>query len=371
MDVVVVGGGVIGASIAWRAAATGMKVAVVDDASRPPASRVAAGMLAPVTEAGYGEEELLRLNLASSERFPGFVEELREATGADPGYRMSGTVMVARDQDDNAALEDVFRFQTGLGLDVSRLRGRDCRALEPSLSPRIRGGILIAGDHQIDPPAFLDALLDACKRSGVELRSGRVVALERNRERVTGVRVENGDLIACRDVVLAGGAWSGLLDGMERDVLPPVRPVKGQLVHLRARSGEPLPRRNVRGLDVYLVFRSDGRVVVGASVEEQAYDVTVTAGATYELLRAAYELVPGISELELVGVPAGLRPATPDNGPVLGSLAPGLSAATGHFRNGVLLAPITAEAITTYLTSGTLPDVAAPFVASRFWERGA
>ena len=368
MDVVVVGGGVIGASIAWRAAGAGLAVTVVDDESRAPASRAAAGMLAPVTEAGYGEEDLLRLNLASSERFPSFVAELRDATGADPSYRRSGTLMVARDQDDNAELEDAFDLQRKLGLEVTRLRGRECRALEPGLSPRVRGGILIEGDHQVDPPALLDALVDACKRSGVDLRAGRVVALERDGDRITGVRLEDGDVVAGAQVVLAAGAWSGLLEQTERAVLPVVRPVKGQLVHLRVRSGGPLAQRNVRGLDAYLVFRADGRVVVGASVEEQAYDTTVTAGATYELLRAAYELVPGVTELELVGVTAGLRPATPDNGPVLGPLAPGLVAATGHFRNGVLLAPVTADAIVSYLTSGTLPDVAAPFLASRFVE---
>ncbi|MGH2807740.1 MAG: glycine oxidase ThiO [Actinomycetota bacterium] len=364
LEVVVVGGGVIGMSIAWRAARAGFSVAVVDDPTRAAASNVAAGMLAPVTEAEYGEERLLQLNLESSRRYEGFVEELMSVTGHDVGYVRCGTLTVARDLDDNTALEDVYRFQQSLGLTVERLRGSACRTLEPLLAPRTRGGILVEGDHQVDPTALVAALTDACKRDGVALHESGAASL------TTGPRPEvvlrTGERLACTTVVVAAGTWSGSIDGMPPAALPPVRPVKGQLVHLRTRDGDPFTERNIRGLDVYVVSRPDGRVIVGATVEEQGFDATVTAGATYELLRNAYELLPGITELAFVASVAGLRPGTPDNAPIIGRVEEGVLVATGHYRNGILLAPVTADAIVDLLMSDRVPDSVAPFGPERF-----
>jgi glycine oxidase len=363
-DVVVIGGGVIGTSIAWRAARDGGSVVVVDDATRSAASGVAAGMLAPVTEVEYGEESLLRLNLASSRLFEGFVAELESTTGHDVGYRRCGTLTVARDLDDNTALEDVFRFQEGLGLTVERLRGSECRALEPLLAPRTRGGVLVEGDHQVDPAALVRALADACKEAGVIFHESGAASVQPGV--APEIHLRTGERIACKTVVVAAGTWSGAIEGLPPGALPPVRPVKGQLVHLRTRDGRPFTERNIRGLDVYLISRSDGRVIVGATVEEQGFDTTVTAGAVHELLRDAYELIPGLTELAFVEAVAGLRPGTPDNAPVIGPIAPGVVVATGHYRNGILLAPITAEVIGEFLTSGTLPEVVAPFGPERF-----
>lgn len=369
-DVVVVGGGAIGLSIAWRAQTAGLRTCVVDDAPGRGASWAAAGMLAPVTEAHYGEERLLRLNLASAERYEGFARELSELTGTDVGYRRTGTLSVARDRDDQEALDELFRYRRDLGLECERLRGRECRRLEPALAPGIRGGILVTGDHQVDNRALVTALLRACERAGVSLLRDRAVELLVEHDRVAGVRLRR-DAVACPTVVLSGGAWSAHLSGLPARITPPVRPVKGQLLHLRGPAGtggEPaLLSRNLRGLDVYLVPRADGRLVVGATVEEQGFDDRVTAGAVLELLRDAYELLPGVAELELTETVCGLRPGSRDNAPLLGaSNLEGLVLATGHYRNGILLTPVTADTIAELLTTGRVPELIAGFSPRRF-----
>jgi glycine oxidase len=365
-DVVVVGGGVIGLGIAWRAAQAGMAVTVVDPAPGRGASWAAAGMLAPVTEVHYGEQALLRLNLAAAGRWPAFAAELEQAAGTPIGYRRCGTLTVARDADDNAALEDLYRFQLRCGLEVERLRSRDCRRLEPGLAPNVRGGVLAPGDHQVDNRAMAGALVTACERAGVRLLAGRVAELRLDGARVTGVTVAGGASLAAGTVVLAAGCWSRELGGLPAELLPPVRPVKGQLLHLRGPVADPLCRRNVRGLEVYVVPRADGRVVVGATVEEQGFDTRVTAGAVHDLLRAAFELLPDVAELEVVETVAGLRPGSPDNAPLLGRAGvDGLVVATGHYRNGILLAPVTAEAVAELLATGRVPAAIAPFGPGR------
>jgi glycine oxidase len=365
-DVVVVGGGVVGLGVAWRAAQAGMAVTVVDPAPGRGASWAAAGMLAPVTEVHYGEQALLRLNLAAADRWPAFAAELEEAAGAPIGYRRCGTLTVARDADDNAALEDLYRFQLRCGLQVERLRSRDCRRLEPGLAPSVRGGVLAPGDHQVDNRAMADALVAAGERAGVRLLLGRAAELLVDGERVTGVTLAGGASLPAGTVVLAAGCWSRDLGGLAGELLPPVRPVKGQLLHLRGPAADPLCRRNVRGLEVYVVPRADGRVVVGATVEEQGFDARVTAGAVHDLLRAALELLPDVAELELAETVAGLRPGSPDNAPLLGPAGvDGLVVATGHYRNGILLAPVTADAVAELLVSGRVPAAIAAFRPDR------
>jgi len=378
-DAVVVGGGVIGLGIAWRAALAGMAVTVVDEAPGRGASWAAAGMLAPVTEVHYGERPLLSLNLAAAARWPAFAAEVEEASGLPVGYRPGGTLAVARDADDNAALEDLYQFQLRCGLEVERLRSRECRQLEPGLAPSIRGGILAAGDHQVDNRALVEALLVACQRAGVRMVRGRVAELTVEADRVTGVLLAgggpdpsraDGETLAAGVVVLAAGCWSGGLRGLAAEALPPVRPVKGQLLYLRGRADQPLCSRNVRGLEVYVVPRTDGRVVVGATIEEQGFDTTVTAGAVADLLRAALELLPDVAELELAETVVGLRPGSPDNAPMLGPAGPdGLVVATGHYRNGILLTPVTADAIAELLATGRAPEMIAPFAPGRFTGR--
>jgi glycine oxidase len=362
---------VIGLGIAWRAATAGLSVTVVDEAPGRGASWAAAGMLAPVTEVHYGERPLLDLNLAAAGRWPGFAAEVEAASGQPVGYRPGGTLAVARDADDNAALEDLYRFQLRCGLEVERLRSRECRQLEPGLAPSIRGGVLAAGDHQVDNRALVEALLVACERAGVRMVAGRVVELAGDGDRVTGVVLAGGERLAAGAVVLAAGCWSGELGGLAAEALPPVRPVKGQLLYLRGPADEPLCQRNVRGLEVYVVPRTDGRVVVGATVEEQGFDTRVTAGAVADLLRAALELLPDVAELELAETVVGLRPGSPDNAPMLGPAGPdGLVVATGHYRNGILLCPVTADAVAELLATGRVPDLIAPFAPGRFAATG-
>jgi glycine oxidase len=347
-DLAVIGGGVIGLSLAWRAASAGLgRVAVYDPqlAQQTPrqSSWAAAGMLAPVTEVHYGEEALLTLTLAARDRWPSFAAELHDAGAIDPGYRTEGTLSVARDGDDLARLDELAIFQTKLGLDVQKLRSREVRQLEPALSPRVRGGFLVAGDHSVDNRALVHALREACVQAGVALHAESVSSLS--------------DIDAGQVVVAAGHESIRLLPDL------PLRPVKGQLLHLR---GEPLLTRTVRGIDAYLVPRADGRLLVGATVEEKGADQSATAGGIYELLRAAYELVPGMTELEFTEAVVGLRPATADNAPLLGRIDDRTLVATGHYRNGILLAPLTADLIVEQLATGRPAALAAPFSPERF-----
>ncbi|MFD5751470.1 glycine oxidase ThiO [Streptomyces sp. NPDC127033] len=371
-DVLVVGGGIIGLVTAWRAALRGLRTAVADPDPGGGAAGVAAGMLAAVTELHHGEQTLLGLNLASAGRYPAFVAELEEASGRDTGYRACGTLAVALDSDDRAQLRELHALQRRSGLASEWLTGRECRRLEPMLAPGVRGGLRVDGDHQIDPRRLAAALLAACERAGVVFHRAWARELTVVRDRAAGAVLADGGALAADRVVLAGGSLSGRLAGVPPEAVPPVRPVKGQVLRLTMprRHGPFLSRTVravVRGGQVYLVPRENGELVVGATSEELGWDTTVTAGGVYELLRDAHELVPGITELPLTETRAGLRPGSPDNAPLLGPTAlPGLSLATGHYRNGVLLTPVTGDVLATVLTTGELPPEAAPFTPLRF-----
>ena len=370
-DVAVVGGGAIGLSVALASAAAGSKVAVYDPTPGGGASAIAAGMLAPVTELHYGEDELLRLNQLSAAMFGDWIAELESATGVATGYRTTGTIMVARDADENAALQEIWAHQGSLELKAERLRGSEVRRLEPGIAPAVRGGVVVPDDHQVDPKALTAALLEACRASDVAFDHRHVERIVGSNGGVTGVEVAGGEIVDAAHVVIAAGCRSGQIDGIPEGALP-VRPVKGQLIELRSRDGVPLLEHNVRGRDVYLVPRADGRVVIGATVEERGFDDVVTAGAVLQLLRDAYEIVPGVAELDLVATRAGLRPGTPDNAPLLGPLElDGLIAATGHYRNGILLAPITGRAIAELIQTGSVPESIQAFSPARFGSKGA
>lgn len=366
-DVVVIGAGLIGLACAWRAGRRGLSVLVVDRADEPGAatSSVAAGMLAPVTEADFGEEGPLRVNLAARERWPAFAAELEEVTGLPTGYRESGALVLAADRDDAQELRRLHDFQRSLGLEAEWLTPSAARRLEPGLSPRIAGGILAPQDAQAEPRAVVRALAAAVDEIALGLE---VEAIEHDGRRVTGVSVPQGT-INCDRVVVAAGPWSAALapDGEG----PPVRPVKGQILELRARGagGEPFARI-LRTPRCYLVGRGDGRVVLGATVEEQGFDTAVTAGGVFRLLEAAWEVLPEVGELELVRARAGLRPGTPDNAAVVGAgELEGLVWAAGHWRNGVLLAPFTGEAVAELLSGGAPPPELAALDPGRFARR--
>ncbi|MER6568632.1 glycine oxidase ThiO [Streptomyces sp. NPDC001093] len=371
-DVLVIGGGIIGLVTAWRAARRGLATAVVDPEPGGGAARVAAGMLAAVTELHYGGEELLALNLESARRYPDFAAELTELTGHDLGYRRCGTLQVALDADDRAHLRELHALQRRCGLESEWLSGRECRRLEPMLAPGVRGGLRVDGDHQIDPRRLAAALVAACERAGVVFHRAWAERLDVVRDRAAGVTLADGTALSAGQVVLAAGSMSGRLAGVPEALLPPVRPVKGQVLRLTVpRRYAPFLSRTVRAIvrggHVYLVPREDGELVVGATSEELGWDTTVTAGGVYELLRDAHELVPGITELPLTETRAGLRPGSPDNAPLLGpSGLDGLLLATGHHRNGVLLTPVTGDVMAEVLASGRLPEEARPFTPRRF-----
>ncbi|GAB3690694.1 glycine oxidase ThiO [Nocardiopsis oceani] len=376
--VTVVGGGIIGRVTAWRAAQRGLPVTLIepDPVNEPStaraASTVAAGMLTPATEAVFGEEPLMEFGVRSARRYPDFVKELEDASGVDVGLQTTGTLLVAFDRDDLAVLTELHALQQRLGVAAERLTSRECRRLEPMLAPGVRGGVLAPDDHSVDPRRLLLALARAGERAGVREIAGRA-------EEVTspgpdgarlGVRLADDSLVAAGQVVLAAGCWGDRIKVPE-PVVPPLRPVKGQLLRARTPSGEPpLVSRTVRGLvrgfPVYLVPRADGEVIVGATQEELGHDTALTMGGLWQVLRDARELVPGVTELEVTETCVGLRPGSPDNEPLLGpTLVPGLHLAAGHFRHGVLLAPETGAVMADALTTGSLPDHARRFAADR------
>ncbi|MER7165862.1 glycine oxidase ThiO [Micromonospora sp. NPDC000207] len=347
----VIGAGVIGLAVAWRCARRGLRVTVHDPTPGSGASHVAAGMLSPVVEAHFGEGELTGLLADSAARWPAFAAELTEAADTDFGYRTEGTLVVGLTGDDLAEARRLWTYQAGLGLPITPLRPSQLREREPALALRLRGGALAATDHQVDPRLLVAALRTAARRAGA---------------RLVGTRVADLAEVTARTTVVAAGCGAAALTGL------PIRPVKGQILRLRAPDGGPPGLRHVirghaDGEPVYLVPRADGEVVVGATVEERS-DTTVTAGAVLRLLRAAVDLVPELAEYDLVETVAGLRPGTPDNAPVLGTLPgrPDVLVATGHHRHGIALTPVTADLIADLVTTGVPDPRLAPFAADRF-----
>jgi glycine oxidase len=371
-DVVVAGGGVIGTAIAWRAAAAGLDVVVVDPDLGDGATLVAAGMLAPVSESLFGEGALLRLNLLAVGRFGSFAGELEELTGHRVGLRREGTLAIAYDPGDQAALVRLTAFRRSAGLDAQELDSRACRALEPFLSPDVRGGVLFPGDWSVDNRRYAAALREATRMVKARTIRDHVLEVRSRNGRAVGVRLAGGGEVDAAEVVVAAGCWTGSVAGVPDAVRSAVRPVKGQLLRLRHPVGLPPVlthsiRAIVRGIDVYLVPRADGELIVGATQEERGPDQTVTAGAVHDLLHDAMSVLPVTSELILAETCAGLRPGTPDNGPIVGRCGPdGLLLATGHYRNGILMSPVTADAAVALLTGQPPAPEWAPFTPQRF-----
>lgn len=348
-DVIIVGGGIIGLSAAWQLLQDGVEVVVLDPAPGSGASHAAAGMLAPIHEAYWGETHILGLNLAASQAWPAFADSL----GADAvDYRRNGMLMAAYDADDKALLDNLGDLHEQEGLPVERLRSRECRSREPLLAPGVRGGVYSPLDHQVNPRRVVAELLNRVSTipaSATEVTRNQVVT-------------DDGRMMACQQVVVAAGAWTGRLLGV------PIRPIKGQILRLSGPEGLlRLPVRGVvRGSTVYAVPRSDGEIVVGATQEEQGFDTRVTAGGVYELLRDVLALLPGLSEIDLVETWASLRPGAPDNAPIIGKGKDGIVYATGHYRNGILTAPITATVVSALVLGRKPPVDLAPFSPGRF-----
>ncbi|HET9138787.1 glycine oxidase ThiO [Actinophytocola sp.] len=348
-QIAVVGGGVIGLSVAWRLACAGHRVRLIDPAPASGASWVAGGMLAPVAEAGPGEEGLLELGSASLASWPAFAATLT-AEAEDPGLRTDGTVLAGLDAADAAELEALAGYLDQLGRSVRRLSGRELRALEPGLAPNVRSGLLVPGDLAVDNRLLLTSLRTAARRRGVEFLNASARAV-----RLGTVELTDGSTVDIEITVIAAGAWSGSLHPALAGL---VRPVKGEILRLRGRSGAlPPPRRTVRGIvegrPVYLVPRAGGELVLGATQYEAGFDTDVTVRGVRDLLADAERILPGIAEYALVECAAGLRAGSRDNLPLIGWLEPGVLVATGHHRNGLLLAPVTADAVAALVDGGT------------------
>lgn len=364
-DVVIAGGGIIGISLARALARGGARVTVLD-AGEPGAgaSAAAAGLLVPQYE-GVIEGPLAGLCVASARLHAALAEELREETGIDAEYRSEGLLCPARDEGELRALAAVASACERAGMPAEVLSAEELARREPALG-RTRGGLCLPHDHQVDPRRLFAGLLASAQAAGVKVEAGRpVVGVVVSGDRVEGVETSR-EPIAAPWVVIAAGAWSGLL--LRRAGLPPlpVGPVKGEIVCLQT-SGEARLHHPIIALDCYLVPRRDGRLLVGSTELEGDFSPGVAAGSAAYLLDAAVGRAPRLASCPVASVWSGLRPAAPDRLPVLGPVGPrGLVIATAHYRKGILLAPETARLLSQVILEDHVPPELAPFSPARF-----
>jgi glycine oxidase len=372
-SVAIIGAGVVGLGIAWRLAAQGVNVSVFDrGAAGSGATHAAAGMLAACAEAEPGEEALVALGRESQARWPGFAEELKRASGIDVELRREGTLVIALTVDDQARLFHHLEFQRKLDLPLQWISAAETRKREPHLAGKLAGAVFAPEDHQVDNRKLAAALLVAARAAGASIHEHtRVEAISSHGRRVDGVVLSDGTKHAADVVVLAAGAWSRSIAtsiaGLPPQALPPVRPIKGQMLALRMDPAAPLVTHVIWGPGIYMVPRLDGRLIMGATVEEKGFDTTLTAGGLLTLLEAAWRAIPAIEELPIDEMWVGHRPGSRDDAPILGpGPLDGLIYATGHHRNGILLAPVTADAIARLVLHGTLDPAIRPFGIERF-----
>ncbi len=369
MRTAIVGAGVIGLACAFELARRGVDVTLLErDQPGTGASTVAAGMLAPSSELEKTPQVLVDLQLDSLRRYPDFVAAVEAASGQSCGYRDDGTLWVSRHRDDELELDHLCAIQQDRGMPARRLSGRAVRQIEPYVSPRAVGGLLVERDTQVDPRRLVPALRAACDASGVEIRTQTAVrAIEPCRGTLSlTIETDAGtSQLATDQALLASGVW------LEDSIVTPLptlgmRPIKGQIVHLR---GQPLTDRVLRNSDIYLVPRADGELLLGATEEEQGFDLSASAGGTLDLLRYAFEVLPGIYDLDLTEIDVGLRPAFSDHMPLIGpTTVDGVFIAAGHYRGGILLAPATAHWIAESMINGEDLDQLAPFGYQRLLQ---
>jgi len=371
-DVLIVGGGTVGLSIGFELVRRGTPVTLFEkETAGRGTSYQAAGMLAPDAEIEFEERELYTFNRESLRRWPDFAERVEAASGQSVDYRDEGTLIVADDRDAAEALERLYTFQQEQGLNVEWLTGEEAREIEPFVAPRLSAAVFAPSDHQVDNRRLVDALRTAFEAEGGTLHEHTPVDAVVPDAEAPAVRTADGERVAGERIVVAAGVWSRELDGLTPDAQPPVRPVKGQMIQMRRTRPFDL-QHVVRGPEAYLAPKSDGRVVMGATSEELGFDTTVTAGGLFDLLEGGWEVVPGIRDLPVDETWAGLRPASRDHAPLLGeSAAPGVAMATGHYRHGILLTPITAEEMARLIRTGETSDWLKPFSPRRFSEAGS
>jgi len=368
-NVAIIGAGVIGLAIAWRLAARGTPVQVFDrGAAGAGASHAAAGMLAACAEAEPGEEALVALGRESQARWPAFATELLAASGIDVDLRPEGTLLLALTADDQARLTHQLVFQQKLDLPLKWISAAETRRREPHLAGKLAGAVFSPEDTQVDNRKLVAALRIAAEAAGVRVSEYRAVnAISSRGGRVDGIILADGTKVGADVVVLAAGAWVRSIEGVDPKLRPPVRPIKGQMLALRMDPAAPLLSHVVWAPGAYLVPRRDGRLLVGATVEEKGYDASLTAGGILTLLEAAWRAVPAIEELAVDEMWVGHRPGSRDDAPILGAgPIDGLIYATGHHRNGILLAPITVDAIARLVLDGVVEAAIRPFGIERF-----
>jgi glycine oxidase len=363
-DVIIVGGGVIGCSIAWRLAQAGLKVTVFERGRVGcEASRAAAGMLSPQGESQTAGP-FFDLCLRSRAMYRSFAKELQDASGIDVEYKDEGTLFVVLQGEDDQAKTRWATWQLEAGLPLEHVSADDIRKIEPAVTESATRAIFLPREHQVENRRLMDALEIAMKRAGVELIEGaEVTALATEHGKVTGV-VSAGKRLNAGVVVVAGGAWSSrLLEPIGLNVK--VIPARGQMIAVR--GGTCPIKRVLHSSNVYVVPRRDGRLLIGATVEYAGFLKAVTVGAIKHLLSAAVELAPSLKEFEIVETWSGLRPDTLDHLPIIGpSRVNNLLLATGHFRNGILLAPVTAGLIADVIVTGRVSEELGPFSGNRF-----
>jgi glycine oxidase len=366
--VVIIGAGVVGLGIAWRLAPRAIVTLFDRGKAGAGATHAAAGMLAACCEAEPGEEALVALGRESQARWPAFAEELARFSGVDVELRREGTLVLALTADDQATIGHHLEFQRKLDLPLEWLSATATRAKEPRLAGKIAGALFSPQDHQVDNRKLAQALRIAAEAAGATIMEHRPVKdIVAQGGRAKGVLLEDGTTVAADIVVLAAGARSRTIGGLPPDRRPPVRPIKGQMFSLRMDAAAPLLTHVLWAPGVYLVPRRDGRLIVGATVEEKGFDDTITAGGMLTLLEAAWRAVPAIEELPIEEIWVGHRPGSRDDAPILG---PGpldsLFYATGHHRNGILLAPVTADAMARLILDDIVDPAIKPFGLQRF-----
>ena len=372
--IIIIGGGVIGLGIGWQLAKAGVSAVTIYERAEVgrAASWAAAGMLAPLAEAHSEEPELLKFGCQSLDRYPQWTAELEAAAEMSIGYRVEGTLIVGLEPDDTQQLRHIYEAQRHLRLDVNWLNGREARDIESALSPRVTAAIHCASDYQVDNRRMVTALQRAYRAAGGVLHEKSTIERVVIKDGIaTGVQAR-GCFQKADSVILSAGCWSAQVTGIPDAFLPPVRPVKGQMLALQMEEGIAINSvvRTVRArypVPVYLVPRADGRLIIGATSEEMGFDTRLTVGGVFELLRGAWKAVPGVYELPILETWTGLRPGSRDNAPILGKTPiENLIYATGHYRNGILLAPITAYEIANLLLTGETSETIAPFQLARF-----
>ena len=368
--VLIIGGGIIGLSIAWRLIDIGKKVVIVDKRNfGKEASWAAAGMLSGRLDLKPSEKKLLPIFEKSHCAWPKFAQELENESGKSIGYRKEGTLMIACDINEEQKLRNNYNFLKNNKVNVTWLSGNKIREKEPYVSNKVLSGYFSSEDHHVNNRYILDALITILKKNKnncIFKENTEVEKIITEKDKVIGVKTKN-EMIKTEEIVICSGAWTNKIKNIELKEAP-IRPVKGQMVCLKMPKENSLLKHILWRENVYLVPRDNSDLIIGATEEEMGFDKNLTAGGIFNLLKIAREVLPAIEDLSIVESWSGLRPTTRDDAPIIGpsKKLKGLIYATGHHRNGILLAPLTSHAIKNYYLNGKIESYFNNFKPGRF-----